>query len=67
MFQYPQYADLVGSTYKTMFGPFIAEKAHRDAFDSMIDAKVKLNKDLYEASKVWFESMNKVTQSFTAK
>ena len=67
MLQYPQYADLVGSYYKTMFGPFIVEKSHRDAFNDMIDAKVRLNKDCYEASKSWVESLNKVTQSFTAK
>lgn len=64
MLQYPQFADLVGSYYKTMFGPFIVEKAHRDAFNDMIDAKVKLNKDVYEASKTWTESLQNASKSF---
>jgi len=67
MFQYPQFADLVGSSYKTMFGPFLTEKAHREAFESMIDAKVKLNKDFYEASKAWVESVTKAGQVFAVK
>lgn len=67
MFQYPQFADLVGSSYKTMFGPFLTEKAHREAFESMIDAKVKLNKDVYEASKAWVESVTKASQVFAVK
>lgn len=66
MLQYPQFADLVGSYYKTMFGPFIVEKAHRDAFNDMIDAKVKLNKDIYEASKSWTESLQNAGKSFVA-
>lgn len=65
MFEYPAYADLVGSSMKTMFGPFLTEKQHKDAFNSMVDAKVELNKSMYEASKQFVESMTKLsTNSF---
>jgi hypothetical protein len=55
MIEYPYYADLVGSSVKSMFGAFIKDADHKSAFNNMIDAKVKLNKDMYEASKSWMD------------
>lgn len=58
MFDYPSFADLVGSTLKTMWSPMLPEAAHRDAFNSFVDAKVSLNKSIYEANKTFVEKMN---------
>lgn len=58
MFDYPTYADMVGSTMKTFFGPLMPEKQHRDAFNSFVDAKVELNKGIYEANKSFVEKFN---------
>jgi len=65
MIEYPYYADLVGSSVKSMFGAFIKDADHKVAFNNMIDAKVKLNKDMYEASKSWIESMQDVAKKAT--
>lgn len=65
MIEYPYYADLVGSSVKSMFGAFIKDADHKSAFNNMIDAKVKLNKDVYEASKAWIESMQDVSKKAT--
>lgn len=58
MFDYPSYADIVGSTLKTMWAPLLPEKAHRDAFNALVDAKVDLNKGIYTATKQFVESVN---------
>ena len=63
MFEYPAYADIVGTTVKTMFGPFLTEKQHKDTFNSLVDAKVELNKSMYEASKQFVEVTTKLTTS----
>lgn len=66
MFEYPTYADMVGTTVKTMFGPFLTEKQHKDAFNSLVDAKVELNKSMYEATKQFVETTTKMaTNSFS--
>lgn len=67
MFDYPSYADLVGSTLKTMWAPMLPEKAHRDAFNTLVDAKVTLNKSIYEANKAFVEKFNESVKSATFK
>lgn len=64
--EYPQYADMVGSTMKTMFGAFLPEQGQKETFNNMIDAKVALNKGIYESSKGFIESMNKAVTAITA-
>jgi len=66
MMEYPQYADMMGSTVKTMFGVFFPEKSQKDMFNTMVDAKVALNKGIYESSKRFIESMNKAVNAITA-
>ena len=63
MFDYPTYADMVGSTLKTMWAPMLPEKQYRDAFNSFVDAKVALNKDVYNATKSYVESVSKSLKS----
>jgi hypothetical protein len=63
MFDYPTYADMVGSTMKSMWAPFIPEKQHRDAFNAFVDAKVALNKGVY---KVNTEFVNTCSEAFKA-
>ena len=65
MIEYPYFADLVGSSVKSMFGAMIKETEHKATFNNMVDAKVKLNKDMYEASKSWMESMQDVAKKAT--
>jgi len=65
MFEYPQYADMVGVTVKSMFGAFFTEKAHKDVFNDMIDAKVALNKGIYESTRGFIEVMNKTASTIT--
>jgi hypothetical protein len=65
MIEYPYFADLVGSSVKSMFGAMIKETEHKATFNNMVDAKVKLNKDIYEASKAWMESMQDVAKKTT--
>ena len=67
MFDYPSYADLVGSTLKTMWAPLMPEKAHRDAFNTFVDAKVTLNKNLYEANKSFVEKINETYKTASFK
>lgn len=65
MFDYNTYADMVGSSVKSMWGALLPEKDHRDAFNSMVDAKVALNKSIYNASKSFVESVTEASKSFT--
>jgi hypothetical protein len=58
MFDYPSYADMIGSTLKTMWSPLLPEKQYRDTFNAFIDAKVDLNKSIYEANKSFVEKVN---------
>lgn len=58
MFYYPNFADMIGTTVKTMWAPMLPEKQHREAFNSLIDAKVELNKSIYEANKNFVEKLN---------
>jgi hypothetical protein len=67
MFDYPNFADLVGSTLKTMWSPMLPEKAHRDAFNSFVDAKVTLNKSIYEANKSFVEKFNELAKTASVK
>jgi hypothetical protein len=67
MFDYPAYADLVGTTLKTMWAPMLPEKAHRDAFNTFVDAKVTLNKSIYEANKTFVEKFNESVKSASFK
>lgn len=62
MFEYPYFADAVGATVKSMFGAMITETEHKANFNKLIDAKVQLNKDIYEASKNWLDSMQKLNK-----
>jgi len=64
MFDYTNFADMVGSSVKSMWGPLLPEKAHRDAFNSMVDAKVALNKSIYTASKSFVESLTEASKTF---
>lgn len=64
MFDYTNFADMVGSSVKSMWGPLLPEKAHRDAFNSMVDAKVALNKSIYTASKDFIDSLNEASKTF---
>ena len=66
MIEYPQDADMIGSTVKTMFGAFLPEKGQKDVFNNMVDAKVALNKGLYESSKTFIETMNKAATAMAA-
>ncbi len=63
MFDYPSYADLVGSTLKTMWAPMLPEAAHRDAFNTLVDAKVALNKNIYEANKSFVTAISNLMNS----
>lgn len=65
MFDYPNFADMIGTTVKTMWAPMIPEKAHRDTFNSLVDAKVALNKSIYEANKNFVETMNEAVKNTT--
>ena len=67
MFDYPSYADLVGSTLKTMWAPMLPEAAHRDAFNTFVDAKVALNKNIYEANKAFVEKFSEVVKTVSVK
>lgn len=67
MFDYPNYADLVATTVKSMWAPMLPEKAHRDAFNALVDAKVALNKDIYEASKTFVEKFNEAYKTVQFK
>lgn len=58
MFDYPSYADMIGTTLKTMWAPMLPEKQHRDTFNAFVDAKVSLNKSIYEANKSFVEKLN---------
>ena len=60
MFDYPNFADMVGTTVKTMWAPLLPEAAYRDAFNTLVDAKVNLNKSIYEANKSFVEKLNSV-------
>ena len=51
MFDYNSFADMVGTSVKAMWSPLLPEKAHREAFNTFVDAKVALNKGIYNASK----------------
>lgn len=67
MFDYPSYADLVGSTLKTMWAPMLPEATHRDAFNALIDAKVTLNKNIYEANKTFIEKFSEAVKTASVK
>ena len=58
MFEYPTYADMIATTVKTLWAPMLPEKQHRDMFNSLVDAKVALNKSIYEANKSYIEKLN---------
>lgn len=61
---YTVYADLVGTTMKSLWAPLLPEKHQRDAFNSMVDAKVNLNKSIYTASKDFIDKVNTASKSF---
>lgn len=67
MFDYPAYADLVGTTLKTMWAPMLPEKTHRDVFNSLVDAKVALNKNMYEANKNFVEKLSEAYKAASVK
>lgn len=67
MFDYNNFADMVGTSVKTMWGPLLPEKQHRDAFNTMIDAKVALNKGIYNASKDFVAEYSNVLTSVSKK
>lgn len=67
MFDYPSYADMIASTMKTMWAPMLPEKQHRDAFNALVDAKVALNKNIYEANKNFVEKLNDTFKSYQVK
>lgn len=61
---YTMYADLVGTTVKSLWAPMFPEKQHRDAFNAMVDAKVNLNKSIYVASKDFIDKVNTASKTF---
>ena len=67
MFDYPNFADMVGTTVKTMWAPLLPEAAHRDAFNTLVDAKVALNKNIYEANKNFVEKFSDAVKSVSVK
>lgn len=67
MFDYPSYADMIASTLKTMWAPMLPEKQHRDTFNSFVDAKVSLNKSIYEANKAFVEQLSNTYKAATVK
>lgn len=67
MFDYPSYADMIASTLKTMWAPMLPEKQHRDTFNSFVDAKVALNKSIYEANKIFVEKFSEVVKTASVK
>ncbi len=67
MFDYPSYADMIASTVKTMWAPMLPEKAHRDTFNALVDAKVDLNKSIYEANKTFVEKLNETYKATSFK
>jgi hypothetical protein len=67
MFDYPSYADMIGTTLKTMWAPMLPEKQHRDTFNTFVDAKVELNKSMYEASKGFIEKINEAVKVTSVK
>lgn len=67
MLDYTNFADMVGSTLKTMWAPMLPEKAHRDAFNELIDAKVALNKNIYNASKDYVTKLSATMNSVSGK
>lgn len=67
MFDYPSYADMIASTLKTMWAPMLPEKQHRDTFNSLVDAKVALNKSIYEANKSFVEKLNETYKTVQFK
>lgn len=67
MYDYTNFADMVGSTLKTMWAPMLPEKAHRDAFNDLIDAKVALNKNIYTASKDYVTKISTAMNTVSGK
>lgn len=67
MFDYPNFADMVGTTVKTMWAPLLPEAAHREAFNTLVDAKVALNKNIYEANKNFVEKFSDAVKSVSVK
>lgn len=67
MFDYPSYADLIGSTLKTMWAPMLPEATHRNAFNTLVDAKVALNKNIYEANKAFVEKFSEAVKATSVK
>lgn len=67
MFDYPNFADMVGTTVKTMWAPMLPEAAHREAFNALVDAKVALNKNIYEANKSFVEKFNEAYKTVSVK
>lgn len=61
---YTMYADLVGTTVKSLWAPLFPEKAHRDAFNTMVDAKVSLNKSCYIATRDFIDKVNAASKTF---
>ena len=67
MFDYNSFADMVGTSVKAMWSPLLPEKAHRDAFNNMVDAKVALNKGIYNASKDYATEVSNALNIVTKK
>lgn len=67
MLDYPSYADMIGTTLKTMWAPMLPEKQHRDTFNTFVDAKVELNKSIYEANKSFVEKFNEAYKNVSFK
>lgn len=59
MIDYTQFADMVGSQWKTSMKPFITDEAQMATFTKFIDAKVELNKAIYTATTDFFQKIGK--------
>lgn len=59
MYDYTAFADFVGTSMKATYGPFFSEPKHKEAFNQMVDAKVKLNKQLFEGVRDFTNELGK--------
>ena len=62
MYDYTTFADFVGSSLKATYGPFFSEAKHKEAFNQLVDAKVNLNKQMFEGLR---DFTNEVGKAYT--
>ena len=61
MYDYQSFANVIGHSIKSTYGPFFGDnKAQRQQFEDLIDAKVKLNKEIFSSTQDFVTSVGKV-------